>query len=986
MPNLINLLKKEFDRKKWQEPILQSSKQFRFLLILTPLMEYVFRKLKTKLAQHFPKAALWIQDPFLTSLILQIFYNNFNSMIIRVCILEMHIARRELLLVGKTSDERFDFFVKTLSQTENSIQLFNKYTVLKDQLEHAVLQNIQILEELFSRLDQDYFMISTQFLDNDISYRLSALHVSGDRHHGGRAAMILEFTNLERKRRIVYKPHSMGIDIAFQKFIDWINQHQNKLKLLTTKIFDREQYGWCEFIDYHPCKTKKEIKRFYYRMGAWLMLTYLLRGYDLHAENLIAHGEYPVVVDYECLFSPYYLIDKKQSRNPPRFLVTDIAILPHKTILDKEHKGFDFSGMGGTDDSEAPYYFIRWKDVGKDTMHAERYHPKPKYFLNKPKLSNQEIDFLNYQNDFLKGFKDTYLFFLKKKTFLLSDRSPLKYFNDLRVRVVLRPSMVYENISYESWHPQLLYNENAYKKYMANLKKTYKNFPLFKKVIVSELYDISQNDIPIFTTKTTSKKILNSRGKSLPLPVIKSGMDYVYEHIHHFLSENDLRLQTILILNSFEADKINKKIFPIIKSNKIKINTKPLNFLQIQNKAIKVAKKELNKLSKTFFINNNIVFWPNIHYDEQTNLWISGSSDLNLYNGISGIMICYAYAAELFDNQKYHNISQLCFDSIRAIILKEKKGIQNVGAFEGIAGIIYSFAALYRLWKIDSIKKDIKRLFKYIKPELNNDKFVDIMSGSAGALAVLISLQDLFSKKELLPYARLCVKHILKVYPDPKCYSFEQKKMIDAVKPLLGFSHGVAGMAWALSQYDKIEPRKKVKRWIQLALKYERQYFNAAYGNWPDFRKDRERPEIANTFRFMTAWCHGAPGIGLARLDMSQFWVDKHFKKEFQVALETTKKEGLTQYQCLCHGSFGNLELFLTACQILKDPKIVADYQAIASALIHYLEKKPVVLGMISNEASPGIMTGRAGIIYQMLRIAAPEKIPNLLLLKPNKL
>lgn len=53
------------------------------------------------------------------------------------------------------------------------------------------------------------------------------------------------------------------------------------------------------------CGDAEELGAFYRGMGHWLALMRLLGGNDLHAENLIAAGPHPVVVDCESLFAPH---------------------------------------------------------------------------------------------------------------------------------------------------------------------------------------------------------------------------------------------------------------------------------------------------------------------------------------------------------------------------------------------------------------------------------------------------------------------------------------------------------------------------------------------------------------------------------------------------------------------------------------------------------------------------------------------------------
>ena len=47
---------------------------------------------------------------------------------------------------------------------------------------------------------------------------------------------------------------------------------------------------------------EKEIKEYYYRCGAECCLAYVLGMTDIHMDNVIAHGKYPVIIDTEFMF------------------------------------------------------------------------------------------------------------------------------------------------------------------------------------------------------------------------------------------------------------------------------------------------------------------------------------------------------------------------------------------------------------------------------------------------------------------------------------------------------------------------------------------------------------------------------------------------------------------------------------------------------------------------------------------------------------
>ena len=95
------------------------------------------------------------------------------------------------------------------------------------------------------------------------------------------------------------------------------------------------------------------------------------------------------------------------------------------------------------------------------------------------------------------------------------------------------------------------------------------------------------------------------------------------------------------------------------------------------------------------------------------------------------------------------------------------------------------------------------------------------------------------------------------------------------------------------------------------ALAYERAYFRPAEGNWPDLRSFVQ-PGQTGEPPGMLAWCHGAPGIGLARLALVQLLPEDHsVLEEAETAIRTTSASlasGGTGNFSLCHGDGGNAD------------------------------------------------------------------------------
>ena len=172
------------------------------------------------------------------------------------------------------------------------------------------------------------------------------------------------------------------------------------------------------------------------------------------------------------------------------------------------------------------------------------------------------------------------------------------------------------------------------------------------------------------------------------------------------------------------------------------------------------------------------------------------------------------------------------------------------------------------------------------------------------------------------------------------------------------------------------------------AMEYERSLFSLERRNWPDLRSEFSSSATSNqqtgqqdSNSYMVAWCHGAPGIGLARLASLEYIDDATLHAEIDAALQTSLAHGFGLNHCLCHGDMGNLEFVLGATRLL--PQYEEQVQHLTSMLLDSIERQGCVTGVPLGVETPGLMIGIAGTGYGLLRLACAERIPSVLLLAP---
>jgi lantibiotic modifying enzyme len=130
-------------------------------------------------------------------------------------------------------------------------------------------------------------------------------------------------------------------------------------------------------------------------------------------------------------------------------------------------------------------------------------------------------------------------------------------------------------------------------------------------------------------------------------------------------------------------------------------------------------------------------------------------------------------------------------------------------------------------------------------------------------------------------------------------------------------------------------------------------------------------------------WCHGAPGIGLARLGGVALDDDPGCLAEIEAALEATVRFGLRGPDYVCCGNLGRADLLLEAGVRLNHAALGRRALSMASNIVARAEREGgfrLIHGLPASSYKPGFFRGVAGIGYELLRIAARRHVPSVLL------
>lgn len=371
-----------------------------------------------------------------------------------------------------------------------------------------------------------------------------------------------------------------------------------------------------------------------------------------------------------------------------------------------------------------------------------------------------------------------------------------------------------------------------------------------------------------------------------------------------------------------------------------------------------------------------------------------------IYQGTSGISLFLTELSKFTDNK--NKILETAEGALKyALEDSEKSPNNNSGFHSGISGIAYS--ALQ--FALASGKYEYLEMATQLLKPLSGNQYYDyswdVIGGAAGAIPILLIMNEYFENDLAFSIAlKLGDNLIKKANMEPAGWSWGGGDT--NVRNLCGLAHGTAGAGHAFMELYNYTGSSKYLYAAEQAFLYERQFFNEELNNWPDFRYSElseyiyyDRIEELKTLlregnfpaykkKYMSAWCHGSPGIGLTRLRVFEITKNNSYKKEALKAIEETKisliQNKLTNYS-LCHGMGGNSETLIYAHEVFYDEELLKLAENIGLEGIEKYEKNNNLwpCGTMNTVSDPSLMLGEAGIGYFFLRLF-DRNVPSVLL------
>ncbi len=359
----------------------------------------------------------------------------------------------------------------------------------------------------------------------------------------------------------------------------------------------------------------------------------------------------------------------------------------------------------------------------------------------------------------------------------------------------------------------------------------------------------------------------------------------------------------------------------------------------------------------------------------------------DLYGGTSGIALFLAHLAAASGDDDVGRAARAA--ARQAVSRVEGPGPSSPSVYTGWSGIALAAAEIGRLLGDGELAN---RAAELVDREVASDESAefDLLLGQAGGLVGLLLLDRVLGQRRLHKRAARLGEELLRRGKRTGGRLSWSSGAVPGRHHLTGFSHGASGAGYALLELADATGDDAYRRAARDAFAYERHVFDSREQNWPDFRSSnlsrtrRERPSFA------TFWCHGAPGISLARLRAYELLGDATGRQEAETALATTKRAVLTSLRghagnfSLCHGLAGNAEAFLEAGRALgPDGQSWTEVamEVAEAGIERYAKSGHSWPCGARGGRTPSLFVGLAGIGLFYLRLACPS-VPSVLLLR----
>ncbi len=864
------------------------------------------------------------------------------------------------------------------------VKICLEYPVLARQMTQFCLDWQDAAREMLKRLQHDRDALENHFCI-DTGANLTHIEANlSDPHGGGRSVAILWF---ECGQKVVYKPKNLGAESAFFEFLSELNRRTAPQNLAPShfaapRALKRAGYGWVEWIPSAPLSGRaaasgRDATLFYHRAGALLCVLHLLDATDCHCDNLVARGDFPVLIDAEALLSPRVrLAPGGAALRAARWLddsVLRCGLLPQFEAGPDVQTAYDISGLGGAGQNGprgAQIRRLNWHHVGTDAQQLMEIWAPPPIPHNAPfhmdvEGKTVEVEPSDYALAMVQGFRETHEFLRLQRAWILEKDGPLERLSHHFVRWIFRATGVYGALLETARRPHNLRDGWDRAVALDAISRTFLSgemqdlWPLH----TQEMRQLERGDIPFFEVSPRSDSPLQGAAplfEAAPLSSVKT----------RFETWNDATCaaQCDIIREVWRARRAGKSasLAPEKPVQKPKSSPENADFEAI---ATQIARDFTIRAVR----DGEEAAWITTGFSPRTLRYQLQPTGAGLYEGSAGIALFLAAAWKCGGDEQFRDLARA---AMRGALHTNASGRENgLGLAEGKSGIIFALAHLGALLSEEEWTDRAQKMASALEvSHLEADAQLDVLGGVAGVILGVLSLPNAIQDANLRQILETCGARLLKsqVETATETENGAAWPTLDG-KLLCGLSHGAAGIGLALARLGAATGEKK---WLEAAKRgfdFERAQMNTQALDWPDLRFENSK----DAAHFTISWCHGAPGIALSRADALSVMGEANWRREWefdlQIALSATRRAPLSEIDHVCCGNLGRAAALR-----------IANFDAARDLTGEICERAQknggfaLLPGVEAGGFCAGLWNGAAGVGFHLLQMARPNVLPDL--------
>lgn len=855
----------------------------------------------------------------------------------RLCEINPLCTLNARLATGEELTQAQEFVEKRLQQ-EGFACLYERVPALKRLIPKMVENFTAFMAELAQRYAQSQTDIANTLFSGRRPGRLTRITGGiADLHNGGRCTLLL----CTETGKFLYKPRDLRSDRLL--YLHLIEGFFSDV-LCAPRCVLEDGYGFCEFISASPVDNARGIDAYYRNLGIFCALMQALGAADIHAENVLAVGDKPCLVDLETILKPAI----KVFNDPEVFPETMQSLDTFTADLNRSLYASALVPNDITGDKNLFYY------SGEDAQ-------------NLPVWNGTKQDIRGHEDIFFAGFEEGYRRCMACRDDL--DRA-VRNFADVPLRILLRNTDSYAKVIHRLIRTANLDDQAIEAKVFSTMNAAFDAHGAKHMRTVAEYKAacLLCGDIPCFHVTGGGYDLQDGRRTVLCRGFLSATAVECAQERLNLLCEKELRFEKTLLRRGMEN---------------------VLSFCDTKQEAIcakaplpsKTAIDEAERLFQT--IVDNTLTSPS-----GTHSWLMWTDDgkirvldIGLANGWSGIALFAGALGRVSQRpetraqagvlvKEYLDLLELKLSEMRICRQIPEKFITS-GMTGGLGGLLRSLTRLAEVTgdcRAAQIAGEILTMTD--KVPLEQAEYLDVYSGVAGLLQAVATADELAGTETGKRCMARCADRLLRA-KDLPCGELLLWDTLKKKRPISGMGHGMAGIGLALLEAGILLHHDEYRDAAEDALQFEHAAYDPDIQTWPDFR------ESASTKQFMHGYCSGAPGIGLAMLQCVRCG-DRSVQR--MQDLDRARKACLElDYLHRDHVCCGNSAV---AEFLLEDGQREAAGRILAS-MVETANRDGVYSLLPSGRKksfAPTFFYGYAGIGYTLLRYACPKVIRSALL------